>query len=71
MAEAEEKEQVVVMVSALSDFFRTTLSKGRDYISVQEEEAHIRSYLKIQKVRYQDILDYEIGSPESCINIRF
>lgn len=62
LAEAEEKEQVVAMVSALSDFFRTTLSKGRDYISVQEE-AHIRSYLKIQKVRYQDILDYEIRIP--------
>ena len=41
LAEAGEKEQVVMMVSALSDFFRTTLSKGRDYISVQEEEAPI------------------------------
>lgn len=52
------------MVSSLSGFFRTTLSKGRDYISVQEEEAHIRSYLEIQQFRYRDILEYEIRIPE-------
>ncbi len=70
LAEAGEKEQVVMMVSALSDFFRTTLSKGRDYISVQEEEAHIRSYLQIQKFRYRDILDYEICIPEELYQYR-
>ncbi len=64
LAEAGEKEQVVEMVSSLSDFFRTTLSKGRDYISLQEEEAHIRSYLKIQQFRYRDILEYDIRIPE-------
>lgn len=53
-----------MMVTALSDFFRTTLSKGRDYITVQEEESHIRSYLQIQQFRYQDILQYEIEIPE-------
>lgn len=48
------------MVTALSSFFRTTLSKGRDFITVEEEESHIRSYLEIQQFRYQDILDYRI-----------
>mgnify|MGYP004638359955 CR=1 FL=1 len=64
LAEAEEKEQVIMMVTALSDFFRTTLSKGRDYITVEEEESHIRSYLQIQQFRYQDILEYEIDIPK-------
>ncbi len=64
LAESGEKEQVVNMVSSLSDFFRTTLSKGRDYITVGEEAAHIRSYLEIQQFRYQDILEYEICIPE-------
>lgn len=63
LAEAGQTEQVVMMVTALSDFFRTTLSKGRDYITVQEEESHIRSYLQIQQFRYQDILEYEIDIP--------
>lgn len=70
LAEAGEKEQVVMMVTALSDFFRTTLSKGQDFITIKEEEAHIRSYLKIQKFRYRDILDYDIDIPEE-LNIYF
>lgn len=64
LAEAGKKEEVVWMVSSLSNFFRTTLSKGRDYISVEEEESHIRSYLEIQQFRYRDILEYEIQIPE-------
>ncbi len=64
LAEAGKKEEVVQMVSALSDFFRTTLSKGKDYITLKEEEKHIRSYLQIQQFRYRDILEYEIDIQE-------
>ena len=48
------------MVMSLSEFFRLVLSKGKEYITIQEEEMHIKSYLEIQQVRYRDILDYEI-----------
>lgn len=64
LAEEKQNAEVVKMVTALSEFFRTTLSKGRDYITVKEEESHIRSYLEIQKFRYQDIMDYEIEIEE-------
>lgn len=41
------------------------LSKGKETISIREEKEHIRGYLEIQQVRYQDILEYEIAiSPE-------
>ena len=36
---------------------------GRDFITIQEEETHIKSYLQIQKSRYKDILEYEIQIP--------
>lgn len=67
LAEAGEKDQVVQVVSALSDFFRTTLSKGRDYITLQEEATHIRSYLQIQRIRYRDILEYDIRIPQELM----
>lgn len=60
MAEGGQDKEVVAMVSALSEFFRTTLSEGKDYITIQEEESHIRSYLSIQEFRYADIMEYEI-----------
>jgi len=37
--------QAVDMVVSLSDFFRLVLSHGREFISIREEEQHIRSYL--------------------------
>lgn len=60
LAESEKKEEVVAMVTYLSEFFRTTLSGGRDIVLIQDEERHIESYLKIQKFRYRDVMDYEI-----------
>ncbi len=64
LTEAGENRQAVEMISSLSNFFRTTLSKGRDWITVAEEESHIQSYLEIQQFRYQDILNYEIEIPD-------
>ena len=63
LTESKMNKEAVSMVTWLSDFFRTTLSEGKDYISVQDEKSHIESYLKIQQFRYQDIMDYEIDIP--------
>ncbi len=63
LAEDHQDEQVVKMITSLSNFFRTTLSRGEDFISLKEEEIHVRSYLEIQQSRYRDILDYEINVP--------
>ena len=60
MAEDGDNQKVVEMTADLSDFFRTVLSEGRDFITINEEKRHIESYLKIQKIRYEDILDYRI-----------
>ena len=60
MAEAQKTDQVIEIVSALSSFFRISLSKGRDWITIGEEIERIKNYLTIQKMRYRDILDYRI-----------
>ena len=60
LAEDERSEDVISMVKDLSDFFRTTLAAGKDFMTVREERSHIESYLKIQGFRYQDIMEYEI-----------
>lgn len=60
LIEGHDSDKAVNMVMSLSKFFRLVLSKGREYITIQEEEMHIKSYLEIQQVRYRDILEYEI-----------
>lgn len=67
MAEAKKNDQVIEIVSALSSFFRISLSKGKDWITIEEEIERTRSYLTIQKIRYRDILDYTIEVDESVL----
>ncbi len=63
LAEAGKQREVVGMVGSLSEFFRASLNQGKDIISIREELQHVKSYLEIQQVRYQDILKYEIQVP--------
>ena len=65
LAEAGEQKRVVGMVRNLSVFFRTSLNQGKDINSIKEEMLHVKSYLEIQHVRYQDILSYDIEVPEA------
>jgi len=67
MAESKKTDEVVKIVSALSDFFRISLSKGMDWITIGEELERIRSYLTIQKMRYRDILDFKIEVSENVV----
>jgi len=60
LIEAEKTQEAVEMVANLSSFFRHSLSRGQDLITLEEEERHVRSYLQIQHVRYKDILSYEL-----------
>ncbi|WP_310603256.1 sensor histidine kinase [Anaerosporobacter sp.] len=73
LAEDKQHEEVVSMVSSLSNFFRTSLSKGKDYITLGEEKLHVMSYLQIQHTRYKDILNYSVEIPNElneCIVLK-
>ncbi|MCR5656380.1 MAG: sensor histidine kinase [Butyrivibrio sp.] len=63
-AEAGNQRQVVKMVGSLSDFFRSSLNKGKEIVTIKEEIQHVRSYLEIQQIRYQDILSYQLEVSE-------
>lgn len=65
LIEAEKTEEAVEMVSSLSSFFRHSLSRGQDVITLHEEEEHVCSYLQIQQARYKDIMRYTVNiAPE-------
>lgn len=64
LAESGDEKKVVSMVGSLSEFFRTSLNRGEEIVSIKKELQHVRSYLEIQQIRYQDILKYEIDVPE-------
>lgn len=61
MARKKEALDVAEVVESLSQLFRIGLSKGNDMIPLEKEIEHIYSYLKIQKARYKDKLNYSIS----------
>lgn len=60
LAQQEETKLVEEATLALSNYFKITLNKGREWITVARELEHVRSYLDILKIRYGPILSYEI-----------
>ena len=64
LAESDESDEVIAITRALSDFFRISLSQGKDWITLADEVRHLTGYLTILKVRYRDILNYVIDIPE-------
>lgn len=53
------KKEAIATARSLADFYKHSLSSGRSMISIQEELQLSRSYISIQKLRYEDYFDYE------------
>ncbi len=69
MIENEKYDGAIVMVTALARFFRISLSKGKNVITVKDELEHARYYLTIQNIRYKNKFSYSIESDESTLSL--
>ncbi|MDQ0062307.1 cache domain-containing sensor histidine kinase [Paenibacillus harenae] len=65
MAESKKSQEVVLMTSALAKLFRASISKGEELVTIETELEHITNYLKIQKMRYKNKLDYRIETSDT------
>ncbi len=70
MEERGRSREAIVMVTALARLFRISISKGRNIITVREELEHVRNYLIIQKMRFQNKFDYVITAQEDTLELR-
>ena len=55
------------MLQALSTLFRVALSKGRSTIPLRQELQHVKSYLTIQHLRYDQKFDYRLQIDEHAL----
>ncbi|MDC7238746.1 MAG: sensor histidine kinase [Spirochaetales bacterium] len=69
MGEMKQSEKVVQMTSALSKLFRISISKGRELIPIHQELEHVKSYLTIQEMRYQDKFLYDIRMDPDLLDL--
>lgn len=70
MAEFGESEKVIDITKSLASFFRLSLSRGDEMISLEDELNHAEQYLFIQKQRYEDKLEYEFSVDEEIIQMK-
>ncbi|MHC1747805.1 MAG: sensor histidine kinase [Cellulosilyticaceae bacterium] len=70
LVEDEKVEEATQMITALSRFFRISISSGRNIITVKEELEHARNYLAIQKIRYKNKFTYDIVGEEKVLNAK-
>ncbi|KUP22997.1 histidine kinase [Paenibacillus sp. DMB5] len=70
LAERGKNDEVITMIQSLSKFFRISLSKGNNIITVQEELDHIRHYLVIQSFRFKNKFRFEIRAQEEVLPLQ-
>lgn len=61
--------EISILANSLGKFFRLSLSKGNEVITLKEEIEHVRSYLEIQSIRYKSKLNYHIDISHDLLNV--
>lgn len=60
----DDKEKISQMLQALAQYYRDSISKGNDVISLKTEVDIAKNYLLIQKIRYEDMIEYSFDVAE-------
>lgn len=68
MAIKIDSKEISFMVNSLAKYFRLSLSKGKDIVSIKDELELINVYLTIQQVRYKGAIQFEFRVEESVGN---
>lgn len=56
------------VTKALADYYRSSLSSGREIVTIGEEIKNISSYLFIQKERYSNVINFEVQADPIIYN---
>lgn len=60
MAELNDDEETQKMANALGKLIRISINRGIPLVTVAEEVEHVKSYLLIQKIRFDDLFEVVI-----------
>lgn len=63
-------EEVYDAIETLGSFYRKFLSKGSREITLYDEIEIVKNYLKLQKLRYEDVFEDSYHLQEEALNIR-
>ncbi|MDO3676736.1 sensor histidine kinase [Paenibacillus ehimensis] len=64
-----DADEISEMVLNLSNFFRLSLSKGRETFTVEETVTHLHYYIRVQQLRFLDSFTVSYKLAEECKNV--
>lgn len=70
MALRERGMQTVKSVKYLADFYRISLNKGKQILSIQEEVELLKNYMKIQKLRFGSSIQVEYDIKKELLTLK-
>jgi two-component system, sensor histidine kinase YesM len=62
-------EEITTVVDALAQFYKISLSSGKDVISIKDEINHVSSYFQIQNMRFKNSLHLIMDIDEDILNL--
>lgn len=68
LAIIEKAKKTTESLINISDFLKYTVQKSNKLVRLEEEVAHIKRYLELQKLRFGDRFQYELDIPEEVRN---
>ena len=63
-------EEIRQLVYALSKFYKLSLSGGNDTVTLADELDHVRNYVRIQNMRYENAISLRIDIPGHFLEVR-
>lgn len=68
MALKNMNTEISEAVRSLAKFYKLSLSKGKDTISIKDEVAHVSLYVQIQNMRYSNRISFKLDVDEEIFN---
>jgi two-component system sensor histidine kinase YesM len=65
---SNQKETVLLLINSMSKFYRLSLSKGKDIITISEEIEMVDCYLNIEKIGYNSTILWQISYEEDLLD---
>ena len=70
MAKKQETDKIQQVMVSLSQFYKLTLSGGRDIITLEEELRLCDAYMRIQQLRWEGAIDYMVEADDELLHAR-
>lgn len=65
-----KNEDISKLVTSLSHFYKLSLSKGEDVVTVENEIEHVKAYVMIQNYRFDNCIELKIDVPLQLLKAR-